>query len=175
MNVEDILMELKRKAGQDPAFLLSLLETEKHPNSLTEFCRLSTEAGFPLYEMDLIEAGEAAYAVRLVNDQIARLELARVQRVLFLRLLVVLRRWRIAALHTRRNVLPERTVLIGAVVILDRVRRDERLSAVVANRTLLSRIDSLLCTAERAFCGNEVCSARILVQIFSGLFYPAHN
>ena len=62
MNVEDILMELKRKAGQDPAFLLALLETENHPNSLSEFCRLSTEAGFPLYEMDLIEAGEAAYA-----------------------------------------------------------------------------------------------------------------
>ena len=62
MTVEEILTELKKKAAADPLFLEKLLRTREQPNALSEFCRISTEAGYPLYEMDLIDAGEAAYA-----------------------------------------------------------------------------------------------------------------
>lgn len=62
MDVWEILAELKKRANKDPAFLEALLSTEREKNALSEFCRISTEAGLPLYEMDLIEAGEAAYA-----------------------------------------------------------------------------------------------------------------
>ena len=62
MTVDEILVELKKKAAEDAAFRRALLETEKHRNALSEFCRISTDAGLPLYEMDLIDAGEAAYA-----------------------------------------------------------------------------------------------------------------
>jgi len=62
MDVWEILAELKKRANKDPAFLEALLSTERKKNALSEFCRISTEAGLPLYEMDLIEAGEAAYA-----------------------------------------------------------------------------------------------------------------
>ena len=53
---------LKERASADPAFLSALLETETDRNPLSAFCRLSTGAGLPLYEMDVIEAGEEAYA-----------------------------------------------------------------------------------------------------------------
>ena len=62
MTVEEILTELKKKAAADPAFLEKLLRTREQSNAISEFCRISTEAGYPLYEMDLIDAGEAAYA-----------------------------------------------------------------------------------------------------------------
>ena len=62
MTVEEILTELKKKAAADPSFLEKLLKTREQSNALSEFCRISTETGYPLYEMDLIDAGEAAYA-----------------------------------------------------------------------------------------------------------------
>ena len=62
MTVEEILTELKKKAAADPVFLEKLLRTREQSNAISEFCRISTEAGYPLYEMDLIDAGEAAYA-----------------------------------------------------------------------------------------------------------------
>ena len=62
MNVEETLEALRRKALHDPALKDALLATKKHPNSLGEFCKISTEAGFPLYDMDVIEYGESAYA-----------------------------------------------------------------------------------------------------------------
>ena len=60
--VEAVFRRLKERASADPAFLSALLETETDRNPLSAFCRLSTGAGLPLYEMDVIEAGEEAYA-----------------------------------------------------------------------------------------------------------------
>ena len=60
MNVADTLEALRNKALHDPALKKALIGTRNHPNSLGEFCRISTEAGFPLY--DIIEYGEFAYA-----------------------------------------------------------------------------------------------------------------
>ena len=60
--VEEILQALKRKAAKDPLFLSAVLKTAEDKDPLASFCRLSTKAGYPLYEMDLIEAGEEAYA-----------------------------------------------------------------------------------------------------------------
>ena len=62
MNVADTLEALRKKALSDPVLKDALLATKRHPNSLGEFCRISIEAGFPLYDMDIIEYGEFAYA-----------------------------------------------------------------------------------------------------------------
>ena len=62
MNVAETLEALRKKALSDPVLKNALLATKRHPNSLSEFCRISIEAGFPLYDMDIIEYGEFAYA-----------------------------------------------------------------------------------------------------------------
>ena len=62
MNVEETLEALRRKALHDPALKDALLATKNHPNSLGEFCRISTQAGVELYEMDILSAGEDYYA-----------------------------------------------------------------------------------------------------------------
>ena len=62
MNVAETLESLRKKALSEPGLKAALLATRNHPNSLGEFCRISTEAGFPLYDMDIIEYGEFAYA-----------------------------------------------------------------------------------------------------------------
>lgn len=62
MDVAEILEELQRKALRDPALKEMLLETRKDPNPVTAFCVKARELGFPLYEMDLISAGEDFYA-----------------------------------------------------------------------------------------------------------------
>ena len=55
MNVADTLEALRNKAMRDPALKKALIETRNHPNSLGEFC-------LPIYDMDIIEYGEFAYA-----------------------------------------------------------------------------------------------------------------
>ena len=62
MNVYDALMELKKIARKDPEIRKALLETRLSPHPVDEFCRLSTEYGYPLLAMDLITAGEEDYA-----------------------------------------------------------------------------------------------------------------
>ncbi len=62
MNVYDALMELKKIARKDPEIRKALLETRLSPHPVDEFCRLSTEYGYPLCAMDLITAGEEDYA-----------------------------------------------------------------------------------------------------------------
>ena len=62
MNVSDTLEALRARALSDPALRNALLATREHPDALTEFCRISTQAGLPLYDMDIIEYGEYAYA-----------------------------------------------------------------------------------------------------------------
>ena len=62
MEVNDALFGLKKLAKTDPAVRDALLATRCAENPLKEFCSLSSSYGFPLYEMDLISAGEDAYA-----------------------------------------------------------------------------------------------------------------
>lgn len=62
MNVAETLEALRIKALKDPALKRALLATRDHANPLSEFCRISTEAGLPVYDMDIIEYGEYAYA-----------------------------------------------------------------------------------------------------------------
>ena len=62
MEVWEALEGLKKKARSDEKLRQRLLETENHVNPVSTFCRISTEEGFPLYEMDLIACGEDSYA-----------------------------------------------------------------------------------------------------------------
>ena len=61
MEVNDALYGLKKLAMKDPTVKEALLATRSADNPLKEFCSLSTSYGFPLYEMDLISAGEDAW------------------------------------------------------------------------------------------------------------------
>ena len=62
MEVWEALEGLKKKARADETLKKKLLETKNHKNPVSTFCRISTEEGFPLYEMDLISYGEESYA-----------------------------------------------------------------------------------------------------------------
>lgn len=62
MGVGQTLDALKRVAAKDPEKRKALLATRDQKNSVTEFCKLSTEYGCPLNAMDLIEYGEESYA-----------------------------------------------------------------------------------------------------------------
>ena len=62
MNVAEALEGLKKRALADPALKEKLLKTRENENPLSTFCRICTEEGFPLYEMDLISCGEDYYA-----------------------------------------------------------------------------------------------------------------
>lgn len=62
MDVAETLELLHKKAMKDEDLKARLLDTRDHKNPLADFCRISTEEGLPLYEMDLIEYGEASYA-----------------------------------------------------------------------------------------------------------------
>lgn len=57
-----ILDELQRKALSDAQVREQLLATRTAADPLKEFCRVSRELGYELYEMDLIAAGEEFYA-----------------------------------------------------------------------------------------------------------------
>ncbi len=62
MDVYEVLVELRKLAMKDPEVRKALLATRKAEKPLREFCAISTSCGFPLYEMDLLSAGEDAYA-----------------------------------------------------------------------------------------------------------------
>ena len=62
MEVYEALTLLREKAVRDPALRKMLLETRGSRTPLADFCRLSTQAGVELYEMDLLSAGEDYYA-----------------------------------------------------------------------------------------------------------------
>lgn len=63
MDVADTLEALKKKAKADPKLRQKLLDTRKSEHPVSDFCKISTEAGLPLYDMDLIDYGEASYAM----------------------------------------------------------------------------------------------------------------
>lgn len=62
MNIEEILSALREICKKDPETAKKLLATKNDAQPLHAFCVLATELGHPLSEMDLIEAGEYAYA-----------------------------------------------------------------------------------------------------------------
>lgn len=62
MEIYETLEVLKEKALADQTLREKLLATRKSDRPLADFCRISTEEGLPLYEMDLIEYGESDYA-----------------------------------------------------------------------------------------------------------------
>lgn len=47
---------------KDLALKERFLQTKKEANPLGAFCRLCRELGYPIYEMDLLSAGEDFYA-----------------------------------------------------------------------------------------------------------------
>ncbi|MBQ8949783.1 MAG: hypothetical protein IJ065_01280 [Eubacterium sp.] len=62
MDVGEILENLKSMAVRDEKLRKKLIATKDSANPVTEFCAISTEAGLPLYNMDLIAYGEESYA-----------------------------------------------------------------------------------------------------------------
>lgn len=62
MDVAETLAALMKKAKGDPALREKLLATHGDANALTRFCEISTQAGFPIYAMDILEYGESSYA-----------------------------------------------------------------------------------------------------------------
>ncbi len=60
--LDEILNSLLALARADSAIAEALLATAEAPQPVSALCKLSTELGYPLYEMDLISAGEDYYA-----------------------------------------------------------------------------------------------------------------
>ena len=62
MEIPEMLDELKQKALHDEKLRQELLATKEDPQPLTAFSRKCQENGYPIYEMELILAGEEFYA-----------------------------------------------------------------------------------------------------------------
>ena len=61
-DIDSILKSLRTKALEDPQFAELLLGTRSDANPVSSFCQVVREQGYPLYEMDLVNAGEEYYA-----------------------------------------------------------------------------------------------------------------
>lgn len=62
MQIPELLDTLKQKALHDSALREELLATRRAPQPLFAFCSKCRELGYPVYEMELINAGEEFYA-----------------------------------------------------------------------------------------------------------------
>ena len=62
MDVLYMLDKLKAKARNDENLRRGFLDTRNADAPVEAFCRICRELGYPLYEMDLISAGEDFYA-----------------------------------------------------------------------------------------------------------------
>ena len=62
MNILELLDKLKKEAQQKVEIKEQLLATRDEKNPLEAFCKKCQELGYPIYEMDLIQAGEEFYA-----------------------------------------------------------------------------------------------------------------
>ena len=62
MNTVELLDQLQHKAWKDEVLRKKLLATKEEPDSLSAFCRICQEMGYPIYEMDIICAGEEFHA-----------------------------------------------------------------------------------------------------------------
>ena len=62
MDLNDILLAMKKRAIANEGDRKKILETKSAEQPIPAFCALAREWGYELYEMDLITAGEDAYA-----------------------------------------------------------------------------------------------------------------
>ncbi len=62
MTISDTLDHLRKAALCDARLRSLLLSTRDAADPLAEFCRISSEYGFPLSPMDIIVYGEESYA-----------------------------------------------------------------------------------------------------------------
>ncbi len=62
MNTVELLDQLQHKAWNDEALKRKILATKQEKDPLSAFCRLCQEMGYPIYEMDVICAGEEFHA-----------------------------------------------------------------------------------------------------------------
>ena len=62
MTVDEILTAVREMAYRDEALLRRIIDTAREEHPVDSFCSLCRELGFPLYAMDLVDAGEEAYA-----------------------------------------------------------------------------------------------------------------
>jgi len=62
MEIAEMLDEIKKKAQEDADLKEELLRTREQKNPLSAFCAKCRELGYPVYEMDVIAAGEESYA-----------------------------------------------------------------------------------------------------------------
>lgn len=62
MELMACLEELHKKVRTDAQLKERFLETRKAADPVAAFCRLCRELGYPVYEMNLIGAGEEFYA-----------------------------------------------------------------------------------------------------------------
>ena len=62
MEITEMLDQLLEKARRDEALRQQLLATREDEHPLAAFCAKCGELGYPVYEMELINAGEEFYA-----------------------------------------------------------------------------------------------------------------
>ena len=62
MKVLDELERFRETALRDGALREEIISTKAEQEPLSAFCRLARAKGFEIYEMDLVYAGEEAYA-----------------------------------------------------------------------------------------------------------------
>ena len=62
MSIGEMLDELALKARKDPQLKEDQKATRLAPNPLAAFCEKCRSCGYPVYDMDLLQAGEEAYA-----------------------------------------------------------------------------------------------------------------
>ncbi|MCD8338461.1 MAG: hypothetical protein LUD18_14560 [Lachnospiraceae bacterium] len=62
MEIAEMLDEIRKKAQEDVNLKEELLHTREQRNPLSAFCAKCRELGYPVYEMDVIAAGEESYA-----------------------------------------------------------------------------------------------------------------
>ncbi len=62
MKVLDEMERFQEAALKDDELRQEILATAKEDNPLSSFCRLARAKGYEIYEMDLVYAGEEAYA-----------------------------------------------------------------------------------------------------------------
>ena len=60
--VDEILSALRLLAKRNPAVKEKLLKTSEMPSPVRALCELAASYGYPLFEMDLVLAGEEYYA-----------------------------------------------------------------------------------------------------------------
>ncbi|MCD7764197.1 MAG: hypothetical protein LUI14_13635 [Lachnospiraceae bacterium] len=62
MEIAEMLDEIKAKAQKNEKLREEFLLTREQKNPLSAFCAKCRELGYPVYEIDVIAAGEESYA-----------------------------------------------------------------------------------------------------------------